>query len=251
MKCRCLPVTVLWSDSLLGGVCAGVWWCEEVSPMAVFERPPYKALKSSGVVLHFRWLDNLLSFPFGTCKLPVVPKEDGFRPSCVSPSRRFSWENRLWLSCRDMNLVSELLCCSCPCAANAWSSNNPCCKPNSPPTKFGRSSSISFCWPHEPAEKFNWRLNMAGKILNCWESGLAGLRPKLDGGTDELPLPLFTPPPPATVQLFLKSNLPLRWLLLYPTDEFLLFTCKDKSDGRYSLKSVKPRTRFISLKQIS
>lgn len=138
-----------------------------------------------------------------------------------------------------MNLESDVLCCKLPWFTSAWSSSRPCCRPSRPPTKFGLSSSISFCWPHaDPAEKFNWRLKMAGKMLNCCESGLAGLNPKLDGAPEEVPELPPPPPPfpalPSAPQLDLKSNLPLLWYP--PTDD--LFTWRVRSDGRYSLIHV-------------
>lgn len=148
--------------------------------------------------------------------MPPVDESDEsveFLPSCVRPNRRFSCANRLWLSWSDMNFVSLL------CWIWLWSSSRPCWRPNKPPTKFGRKSSIllwiiSFCWLHELVEKFNWRLKIAGNMLNCCESGDVGLRPKWD----EVPLLLLsTPPvPPAAVQFCLKSNLLLFKLSLIP-----------------------------------
>lgn len=189
------PVIELWSFNLFGGVWAGVWWC--VLSIA----DPYNELKSSGVLLHFRWIDAFdESFPFGMFRLelPANVASDVLRPSCESPSNRFSY--RLWLSWSDMNLLSELLCWIC-----WWSSMSPCCRPSSPPTRFGRKSSVmllwimNFCWLQLLAEKFSWRLKMAGKMLNCCESGETGLSPN----DEEV---LFTKLPLAAVQFCLKSN---------------------------------------------
>lgn len=191
-----LPVIELWSFNLFGGVWAGVWWCW----LSIAE--PYNELKSSGVLLHFRWIDDFAeSLPFTKLilELPASADSDELRLSCERPSSRFSY--RLWLSCSDMNLLSELLCWIW-----LWSSMRPCCRPSSPPTRLGRRSSvillwiINFCWLQLPAEKFSCRLKIAGKMLNCCESGDTGLRPK-----DEVVL--FTKLLPlAAVQLCLKSN---------------------------------------------
>lgn len=167
-----LPV-IEWS-SRDGGVCAGVWWCDDVSPNPT----PYNALKSSGVLLHFRLLWCVPTDEFLLLSKLLIEAAD--RKSCDNPKRRFSCDaipiRRL--SCNDdINFVSWWpLCCKLPCAS-AWSSSRPCCSPSRPPTKFGRSSSISFVcaafatFEHDPdaatAAKFNWRLKIAGKILNC------------------------------------------------------------------------------------
>lgn len=215
-----LPVTE-WSDNLVGGVWAGVWWCDGLSPSPEFGMFPYKALKSSGVLLHFRWPpDPLLLLSPG-----VWWPAELFRTSWARPRSRFSWEEMpiSRLSWRDMNLDScPLPCCKLPCA-RAWSSRRPCWRPRSPPTRLGRRSSISFPWPQELAVKFNWRLKIAGNMLNCCESlALDGLKPRLDeceidDGTccpTTRPFPLLPPsnePPipafPAAAQLVLKSNL--------------------------------------------
>lgn len=109
-----------------------------------------------------------------------------------------------------MNLLSELLCWIWLC-----SSMRPCCcKPKSPPTRFGRRSSdmllwsMNFCWLQLPAEKFNWRLKIAGKMLNCCESGETGLSPRDDVVLFTKLLPL------AAVQLCLKSNVNARVILI-------------------------------------
>lgn len=192
---RSSPVIELWSFNLFGGVWAGVWWC--VLSIA----DPYNELKSSGVLLHFRWIEAFEeSFPLGMFKLelPTRVASEELRPSWERPSRRFSY--RLWLSCSDMNLLSELLCWIW-----LWSSMRPCCKPRSPPTRFGRKSSVmllwimNFCWLQLLAEKFSWRLKIAGKMLNCCESGETELSPS----DEEV---LFTKPPLAAVQFCLKSN---------------------------------------------
>lgn len=187
------PVIELWSFSLFGGVWAGVWWC--VLSIA----DPYKELKSSGVLLHFRWIDALAeSLPLDKFRfeLPASVTSDEFRLSCDSPSSRFSYR----LSWSDINLLSELLCWIW-----LWSSMRPCWRPSRPPTRFGLKSSVmllwimNFCWLQLLAEKFNWRLKIAGKMLNCWESGETGLKPK-----DEVEL--FTKLPLAAWQLCLKST---------------------------------------------
>lgn len=254
-----IPV-IVWSANLDGGVCAGVWWCDEVSPSPAADNPPYNALKSSGVLLHFRfWCDPEDEiFVLLLSKLLI---DDADRKSCDNPSSRFSCDvipiKRL--SCNDINLDSWCAeCCKLPWAARAWSSNRPCCRPSRPPTKFGRKSSISLLWAFElfaplphvklplplppDAEKFNWRLKIAGKI-NCSADGLLELKhrfcePVVDAG----PLPDILPPPPLPArQLFLKSNLVLAkncclWDRLRP-----LSNEAARSVGRYSLKLVRKR----------
>lgn len=198
-----LPV-IEWSSRDEGGVCAGVWWwwwwCVDVSsPEDV--RPPYNALKSSGVLLHFRFWCEPPPPPPPPCPIDVefllllsrllIVAAD--RRSCDDNPKRRWWfdscvvmpiKQRL-LSCKvDINECFEcswceeeelpLWCCKLPCA-NAWSSSKPCCRPNRPPTKFGRRSSISLlvccaaAAAAAAAEKFSCRLKMAGKMLNgCW-----------------------------------------------------------------------------------
>lgn len=199
------PVTDALSDNRFGGVWAGVWWWWW-SLIGVPVNPPYRALKSSGVLLHFRWIG-----------LSTVPWPAEVRFSCDNPSNRFSWDPIpiSLLSWSDINLVSCALCWRLPCDS-VWSSNRPCCSPSRPPTRFGRRSSISLpcpLAPHVLPVKFSCRLKIAGKILNCCESGLAGLSPREDDwAPDEVPLPALAPPPPIpagpeSAQLFLKSNL--------------------------------------------
>lgn len=241
-----LPV-MEWS-SREGGVWAGVWWCDDASPKPDADRPPYKALKSSGVLLHFR----LWCVPTEFLLLSRLLIEAADRRSCDNPKRRFSCDVMpiRRLSCRDdINFESWCpLCCKLPCA-NAWSSSRPCCRPNRPPTKFGRSSSMSFVCDALAALKFNWRLKMAGKMLNCCcccccdvpsVNGLNELLqlifwPEVDVGLVFEPVPQL---PPAT-QFVLKSNLPLpandcAWLLSAKPNG--LSSDAKKSAGKYSLK---------------
>lgn len=164
------------SDSRVGGVCEGVWWS-----IPGVGSPEYNELKSSGVLLHFLWfIDEFLSTDVIEGDRPSWPADDNpnNRFSCddVNPMSRLSW--------KDMNFVSWFECCKLVCD-KAWSSRSPCCKPKRPPTKFGRSSSISLPWPQEPLVKFSCLLKIAGNMLNCWESALdwEGLNPKLLGTT--------------------------------------------------------------------
>lgn len=224
-----------------GGVWAGVWWCDDVSPMPDAESPPYNALKSSGVLLHFRWPPPFLLSP-----LPTTDDRWWWWSWADNPNKRFSCDempiNRL--SWSDINFESCPPCWRLPCD-KACSSNKPCCSPNNPPTKLGRRSSISFPWPQDPeAEKFNWRLKMAGKILNCWESGLDELMhrfwppPPIEFPMLPpllLPPPPPPPPPPTPRQLFLKSNLVPKSCCFW--DSVKLLSNDDvRSVGRYSLK---------------
>lgn len=203
-----------------GGVWAGVWWCDDASPNVDADKPPYNALKSSGVLLHFRlfWCcsDEFLLFS----KLFI---EAAARRSWDSPRRRFSCDAVIPIRRFSWKLVINFeswwpLCCILPCV-NAWSSNRPCCRPSSPPTKFGRKSSMSLACVAFAAEKFSCRLNMAGNILN-WAAAAAasfvGLNefeqyccwPEVDVGmlvNGFGPVPQL---PPATQLVFLKSNLP-------------------------------------------
>lgn len=165
-----------------GGVWAGVWWCDDVSPSPDVDSPPYSVLKSSGVLLHFRWWwwcpptmpFLLLSIPDPPILLrpppvpPTAPPRPGPLPppppppppttdrtSCEDkPNRRLSCDempiNRL--SCIDMNFESWLQCWWLLPCDSAWSSSRPCCSPNRPPTRFGRRSSISFDWLHVDEE---------------------------------------------------------------------------------------------------
>lgn len=204
-----IPV-IEWSNRD-GGVWAGVWWCDDASPSVDADKPPYNALKSSGVLLHFRlfWccIDEFLLFSRlfieAARKSCDNPKRRFSCDADIEPIRRFSWND-------DINFVSWWpLCCILPCV-NAWSSNKPCCSPNKPPTKFGRRSSMSLaCDVAFAVEKFNCRLKMAGNILN-WEAvscvGLNELEhrlwPEVDAGmlvSRFVPVPQL---PPAT-QLFL------------------------------------------------
>lgn len=274
LRVKSIPV-IVWSANLDGGVCAGVWWCDEVSPIPAADNPPYNALKSSGVLLHFRfWCDaEDDTFVLLLSKLLI---DDADRKSCDNPSNRFSCDvipiKRL--SCNDINLDSWCAeCCKLPWA-RAWSSSRPCCRPSRPPTKFGRRSSISLLWAFElfaplphvklppplppDAEKFNWRLNMAGK-MNCSADGLLELKHKFcEPVVDAGPLPDKLPPPPLPArQLFLKSNLVLAkncclWDRLRP-----LSNEAARSVGRYSLKLVREATNestqqyYFSEKKIS
>lgn len=229
----------MWSPSLEGGVCDGVWWCPVASSPDA-DSPPYKALKSSGVLLHFRFWCRPEFLPLSKL-LPATAD----RRSCESPSNRFSCDeipiNRL--SCSDINFDSWWPpCCRFPCA-NAWSSSKPCCRPNRPPTKFGRSSSISLpvCPLHEPAaaaaEKFNCLLNIAGKMLNCCDAsdGLDEFMHKFWPPVADVG-PLLLPPLPPAPQWFLKSNLWPPKSCCFCDRLRLLSREAVRSVGRYSLK---------------
>lgn len=161
-----------------GGVWAGVWWCDDVSPRPDVDSPPYNALKSSGVLLHFRWWwwppepispFLLLSIPvpptFPTPPLPTPPlptpppppppPPTTDRTSCEDkPSRRLSCADIPinLLSCIDINFDSWPQCWWWLLCDRACSSSRPCCSPNRPPTRFGRRSSISFDWLHADEE---------------------------------------------------------------------------------------------------
>lgn len=205
---------IVWSLSLLdGGVCDGVWWCD-ASPKPAAVNPPYNALKSSGVLLHFRFWCSPVFLPTPPLSkwLPLATAD---RKSCDNPNNRFSCDAMpiSRLSCSDMNLASWCPpCCRLPCA-NAWSSRRPCCSPNRPPTRFGRRSSMSLpvCVPHVPpppadaAVKFNCLLNIAGKILNCCEISVG-----LDDAwfTHRLWVMLLRLPPVADVDVVLLPPLP-------------------------------------------
>lgn len=235
----------MWS-SRDGGVWAGVWWCDDVSPRPDADKPPYKALKSSGVLLHFRFWCVATDEFLLLSKLLIEAAE---RRSCDNPKRRFSCDVMpiRRLSCNDdINFESWWpLCCKLPCA-NAWSSSKPCCSPNKPPTKFGLNSSMSFVCDALAAEKFNWRLKIAGKMncccCCCWcnvpsADGLSELIqwfwPEVDDGF------VFPQLPPAA-QFVLKSNLPLQaneacvWFSTKPNDRS---NDAKKSVGKYSLKT--------------
>lgn len=233
-----------WRD---GGVWAGVWWCD-ASPKPDADKPPYNALKSSGVLLHLRlWCVAIDEFLL-LSKLLIEAAE---RRSCDNPKRRFSCDVMpiRRLSCSDdINFESWCpLCCKLPCA-NAWSSSRPCCRPNNPPTKFGRSSSMSFVCCALAAEKFNCRLKIAGKMLNCCcadvpsVDGLNELMQKfwpevVDIGLVFEPVPQLPPAP----KFVLKSNLPLQdndcdWLSDKPNG---LSTDASKSVGKNSLMLVR------------
>lgn len=236
-----------WRD---GGVWAGVWWCDDVSnPDA--DKPPYNTLKSSGVLLHLRFWCVATDEFLLLSKLLIEAAE---RRSCDNPNRRFSCDVMpiKRLSCNDdINFESWCpLCCKLPCA-KAWSSSKPCCRPNRPPTKFGRSSSMSFvcdaALAAAAAEKFNCRLKMAGKILNCCcdvpsVDGLSELNapifwPEVDVGMLVL---LFKPDPqlPPATQFDLKSNLPLQAIDCCWLSDKLNGLSSDakKSVGKYSLE---------------
>lgn len=164
-----------------GGVWAGVWWCDDVSPRPDVDSPPYNALKSSGVLLHFRWwwwppeptrpflllsIPETPTLPMPPLPPPPLPTPDPPPPplppppttdrtSCEdNPSSRLSCAeipiNRL--SCIDINFDSWPQCWWWLLCDSACSSSKPCCSPNRPPTRLGRRSSISFDWLHADDE---------------------------------------------------------------------------------------------------
>lgn len=240
-----IPVIVC-SFSLDGGVCDGVWWCDEPSPRPDADKPPYNALKSSGVLLHFRFWCKPEFLPLLSKLLPVMD----VRRSCDKPNNRFSCDEMpiKRLSCNDINFVSWWPpCCKLPWA-NAWSSSKPCCNPNKPPTKFGLNSSISLfvCPLHEPAVvavvKFNCLLNIAGKILNCCDvsDGLDELMLKFWPPVVEMDVVLLPPLPPAP-QWFLKSNLWPPNRCCFWAGPGLLSRGAVRSVDRYSLKLLPTR----------
>lgn len=109
-----LPV-IEWSSRDEGGVCAGVWWwwwCVDVSPSADAVKPPYKALKSSGVLLHFR----LWCVPPPPPPPPPIDVEFLLLLSkmlIVAADRRSCDDNpkRRWFSCVVMPIKQRLLSC--------------------------------------------------------------------------------------------------------------------------------------------
>lgn len=177
-----------------GGVCAGVSAC-------VANPAPYKPKSSA--------LDELALLHF----LPLLsPKEDNSLFSCpedkADDKNLLSWlandDKNLFSCCpasEDMNLFSCAWCDRWLLWCRWWSSISPD-TPNSPPTRFGLSSSmiLEFC-PQPFPLKFNWRLKIAGKMLNCWGSPSVG-----SWGSGGAAAPPAPPAPPATQGTPLKSN---------------------------------------------
>lgn len=95
--------------------------------------------------------------------------------SVYNPPNSSAEDDDALLHLRPLSGVYLLSPPDCRYLFSTWCSSNSPGTPSSPPTRFGRSSSMIFDpWPQPPPPvKLSWRLKNAGKMLNCWGSGKA------------------------------------------------------------------------------